>query len=133
MFWIVKVIPSEALVVAGVIWNSKSVEKLWTFNGAEYQTARASKLPPSVNCSAPPVTVAPPAKAKFAALGKPFGSFTAGGGGGLPVLIVYAAVATALAVWPAATAIASSVSLAPTLIGPVYTAEAVVGVVPLVV
>jgi len=65
-------------VVAGVIWNSKSVEKLWMFNGAEYQTARASKLPPSVNCNAPPVTVAPPARAKFAALGKPFGSFTAG-------------------------------------------------------
>jgi hypothetical protein len=47
--------------------------------------------------------------------------------------IVYAAEATALAVWPLATAIASNVSLALMLIGPVYTVEAVVGVAPLVV
>jgi hypothetical protein len=41
--------------------------------------------------------------------------------------------ATALGVSPLATAIASNVSLALTLIGPVNTGDAVVGVVPLVV
>ena len=41
--------------------------------------------------------------------------------------------ATALFVSPVATAIACSVSVEPTVIGPVYSVEDVVGVVPLVV
>jgi hypothetical protein len=47
--------------------------------------------------------------------------------------MVYAAVATALVECAVAVAIASRVSLALTVIGPEYTAEEVVGVVPLVV
>jgi hypothetical protein len=48
-------------------------------------------------------------------------------------LMVKAAVATALFEYPVATAIAFSVSVAETLIGPLFTAELVVGVAPLVV
>jgi hypothetical protein len=47
--------------------------------------------------------------------------------------IVYVAVATALSEYPLAVAIASIVSVDITGIGPLYTADAVVGVVPLVV
>jgi len=47
--------------------------------------------------------------------------------------IVYADVAAALLVYPAFTAIAVSVSVALTVIAPVYAVEDVVGVVPLVV
>ncbi len=48
-------------------------------------------------------------------------------------LMVYAALATALELYPVATAMASTVSLDETEIGPLYSVEAVVGVVPLVV
>ena len=51
----------------------------------------------------------------------------------LGAVIVYAAVATALLVKPLAVAIASTVSVADTVIAPLYTLELVVGVVPLVV
>ena len=47
--------------------------------------------------------------------------------------MVYTPLATALSVSPETTAMACNVSLAATLIGPVYTAEVVVGAVPLVV
>src|SRR6202048_2728565 len=47
MFWIVNVIPSPVLGLAGVIWNMKSVVNLWTFTGVEYQTAGFSKVLPS--------------------------------------------------------------------------------------
>jgi hypothetical protein len=52
---------------------------------------------------------------------------------GADYLIVYFAVATALCVYPVATAIALMVFVAVTLIAPVYFVDAVVGVVPLVV
>ncbi len=52
---------------------------------------------------------------------------------GSVMLMVYAAVATALVVKPLAVAIALMVWVALTVIGPEYTAEAVVGVEPLVV
>jgi hypothetical protein len=47
--------------------------------------------------------------------------------------MVYMAPATALAEYPLAVAIASSVSVAGTVTGPPYTAELVVGVAPFVV
>jgi hypothetical protein len=47
--------------------------------------------------------------------------------------IVYVAVATGLATYPLAVAIASTVSDDKTITGPLYTGELVVGVVPLVV
>jgi hypothetical protein len=52
---------------------------------------------------------------------------------GAGALIVYAALATVLVVEPLVVAIASKVSVDETPIGPLYTAEPVVGVLPLVV
>lgn len=52
---------------------------------------------------------------------------------GTGTLIVYAALATVLAVKPLVVAIASKVSVDETVIGPLYTAEPVVGALPLVV
>jgi hypothetical protein len=46
---------------------------------------------------------------------------------------MYVAVATPLCEYPVATAMASSVSVELTVIGPLYIVELVVGVVPLVV
>ena len=53
--------------------------------------------------------------------------------GGGPILITYAAEATALFVYPPATAIACRVSVVETVMAPPYTADAVVGAVPSVV
>ena len=49
---------------------------------------------------------------------------------GVATWIAYVAPATALVVYPAAAAIALIVCVVVTVIGPVYAAEAVVGVVP---
>ena len=126
----VKVKPSA---FAALSWKLKSVVKLCTLTGVEYQTALACTPPlVLVNCSVLLVTAALPMRLRPVEELKPVGSLTTGV---VAALIVYKAEPTALVEWPLATAIASSVSEALTLMGLVLekTEEAVVGVVPLVV
>src|SRR5271169_1297384 len=96
---------------------------------ALYQALEASPAPPSVKRSRVPLRVALPLSSIAPAV-KPLPRFTAV----MPEeLIVYVALEMLLLKKPLFTAMASTVVVLLTVNGAVYTADAVVGVVPLVV
>jgi hypothetical protein len=125
----VKVKPS-AVPVPAVVWKVKSVVKFWMFTAVGYQALEAWNVGlVLVKDKALPLMVAFPFSTIEPAA-KP-----------LPKLIpppplepmVYAAVATLLLAYPVSSAIAFRVSVALTVIGPLYRVEAEVGAEPFVV
>jgi hypothetical protein len=118
----------EPLMATGLVVPKLSVGGTTAFAGLEVIVAVSATLPvkllAGVNVTVEVLPVVAPATTETAVP-----TMLKLGGR----LMVYVALATGLVLNPAATAMASIVSVAETLIAPLYTAELAVGVVPFVV